>query len=161
MGEPGVCASVCLPAASGLTLKRCTRPLWQSGHKWHSSPSCFHISFLTQKGIFEATALLFGLQTVCHLPNTTRDRSKVELLLGVFKKENEEGNLGWTHNLVWSFNSKLAHSTASPHFLLMKTRSKWIIESLGVVTNSRQLAKDNSKILQLNTAGWTLCLTGS
>lgn len=55
MGEAGVCLSVsCFRPRSEMQ----HQALGEAGHKWHSSQSCFHISFLTQKGICRPTTLV-------------------------------------------------------------------------------------------------------
>lgn len=68
MGEAGVCLSVsCFRLRSEMQ----HQALREAGHKWHSSQSCFHISFLTQKGICRPTTLVaffffFLRDGVCH-----------------------------------------------------------------------------------------------
>ncbi len=42
--------------------------LGEAGHKWHSSQSCFYISFLTQKGIFRPTTLVAFFFFFSHRP---------------------------------------------------------------------------------------------
>ena len=45
--------------------------LREAAHKWHSSQSCFHVSFLTRKGIFRPATLvvLFFFFSVCYCHN--------------------------------------------------------------------------------------------
>lgn len=56
---------VCLSVCQLLHSERLYQALREAGYKWHSSWSCFHISFLKQNGIFRPVTLVAFLLTDC------------------------------------------------------------------------------------------------